>query len=196
MTPFIGQIMTVGFNFAPRDWAFCAGQTMSIAQNNALYALIGTTYGGDGVTTFKLPDLRGRAVMGQGQGPGLSPRVMGEASGAEQQTLNSATMPAHVHFVMSQSGHLNAVDVIGTEQSPQSGGYLARGTDSAVNPDMIPLIYIPAASGGSGTSVPLAGINVAGNTDPVGSSVPFSTMQPYTTLNQCIALFGIFPSRN
>lgn len=196
MTPFIGQIMTVGFTFAPRDWAFCAGQTMSIAQNNALYALIGTTYGGDGVTTFKLPDLRGRAVMGQGQGPGLSLRVMGEASGVEQQTLTLQTMPAHVHFVVSLNGHLNAVDVVATEQTPPSGGYLARGTDSAPNPDMIPLIYIPAASAGSNPPVPLAGINVAGNTDPVGSSAPFSMMQPYTTLNQCIALFGIFPSRN
>ena len=169
---------------------------MSIAQNTALFALVGTTYGGNGQTTFALPDLRGRVPMGQGQGPGLSSRVMGEQSGSENVTLLSTQMPAHVHSLVGATGTLNAVDLKATEQSPQAGAYLARGVDTAPSPDMTPEIYLPAAQGDPATKVPLAGVNVAGNTQIAGGSQPHSTMQPYLVLSPIIALFGIFPSRN
>ncbi|MDK2766239.1 phage tail protein [Sphingomonas sp.] len=194
--PFIGEIMTVPYNFAPRNWAYCAGQTVAISQNTALFALIGTTYGGNGQTTFALPDLRGRAAVGQGQGPGLSNYFIGEMSGTETTTLLSTQMPQHVHSLSGVTGTLNAVDVKATEQSPQAGAYLARPVDTAPSPDMLPKIYLPAAQGNPATKVPLAGVNIAGNTAIAGGSQPFSTIQPYLTLAPIIALFGIFPSRN
>ncbi len=196
MSPFIGQIMTVPYNFAPADWAFCWGQQLSISQNNALFALIGTTYGGNGVTTFALPDLRGRVPMGQGNGGGLSPRTIGEAGGTQSVTLLSTNMPAHVHSLAGVTGTLNAVDIKATEQSPQAGAYLSRPVDTAPAPDMIPKIYVPAAQGNPATKVPLAGVNVAGTTQIAGGSQAHDTMQPYLTLTPIIALFGIFPSRN
>ena len=195
-TPFIGQISTFGFNFAPQNWSLAQGQILSIAQNTALFSLLGTQYGGNGQTTFALPDLRGRVAIGQGQGPGLSNRVIGELAGTETTTLLSTQMPQHVHSLAGATGTLNAVDVKATEQSPQPGGYLARGVDTAPMPDSIPEIYLPAAQGDPATKVPLAGVNVAGNTQIAGGSQPFSTMQPYLVINYCIALFGIFPSRN
>jgi len=195
-TPYIATIMTVPYNFPPVNWAFCAGQLQSIAQNNALFALIGTTYGGDGQTTFGLPDLRGRTPMGQGQGPGLSSNVIGQVAGTENVTLLSTQMPQHVHSLAGATGTLNAVDLKATEQSPQAGAYLARGVDTAPTPDMIPRLYIPASTGNPATKVPLAGVNVAGNTQIAGGSQPHSTMQPYLVMSPIIALFGIFPSRN
>src|SRR3712207_3315813 len=102
--PFIGEIRMVGFNFAPRGWATCDGQLLSIAQNTALFSLLGTTYGGNGQTTFALPDLRGRAALHQGQGPGLTNRVIGEASGTETVTLTTNQMPSHSHGVNANSG--------------------------------------------------------------------------------------------
>ncbi len=194
--PFIGEIMTVPYNFAPADWAYCAGQMIAISQNTALFALIGTTYGGNGQTTFALPDLRGRAAVGQGQGPGLTNRTIGEMSGTETTTLLSTQMPQHVHSLAGATGTLNAVDIKATEQSPQAGAYLARGVDTAPSPDMVPEIYLPAAQGDPATKVPLAGVNIAGNTQIAGGSQPFSTMQPFLTLAPIIALYGIFPSRN
>ncbi len=195
-TPFIGQIQTFGFNFAPVQYALAQGQILSIAQNTALFSLLGTTYGGNGQTTFAIPDLRGRVAMGQGQGPGLSSNSIGQQSGAETTTLISSNLPAHVHSLSGVTGTLNAVDVKATSQSPVSGAYLGRGTDGATAPDSVPRIYVPAASGDPATKVPLAGVNIAGNTAITGSSTPFSTMQPYLVLNQCVALTGIFPSRN
>ena len=195
-SPFIGQLLTVGFSWAPRNYATCSGQILSIAQNTALFSLLGTTYGGNGQTTFALPDLRGRVALGQGNGPGLTPRVIGEMAGTETTTLLSTQMPQHVHSLAGVTGTLNAVDIKATEQSPQAGAYLARGVDSAPAPDSIPEIYLPAAQGDPATKVPLAGVNVAGNTQIAGGSQPFSTMQPYLVLNPCIALQGIYPSRN
>ncbi len=194
--PFIGEIMTVPYNFAPRNWAYCAGQLLAISQNTALFSLIGTFYGGNGQTTFALPDLRGRAVMGQGQGPGLSFRSLGEVGGTENVTLLSTQMPIHTHTLAGVTGTLNAVDLKATEQSPQAGAYLARGVDTAPTPDMTPEIYLPAAAGDPATKVPLASINMAGSPGTAGSSQPHSTMQPYVVLAPIIALFGIYPSRN
>jgi microcystin-dependent protein len=195
-TPFIATIMTVPYNFAPRNWAFCAGQIQAIAQNTALFSLIGTTYGGNGQTTFALPDLQGRTAIGQGTGPGLSTYSMGEVAGTQSVTLVSTQMPQHVHSLSGTTGTLNAVNLKATEQSPQAGAYLARGVDTAPSPDMIPRFYVPAATGDPATKVPLAGVNVAGNTQIAGGSQPHSTMQPYLVMSPIIALFGIFPSRN
>ncbi|WP_066657565.1 MULTISPECIES: phage tail protein [unclassified Sphingomonas] len=195
-TPMIGQIMTVGFNFAPRDYALCQGQTMAIAQNTALFSLLGTTYGGNGQTTYALPDLRGRVVLNQGQGPGLSMRTLGEQGGTETTTLTSSNMAQHVHAATGATGTVDAVDVKALQQSPTTGAYLGRGTDGAGVPDMIPRIYVPAATGNPATKIPLAGVNLAGNTQIAGSGTAFSTVQPTLVINQCIALFGIYPSRN
>lgn len=195
MSPFIGQLMIVPYNFAPRGWAYCAGQLLSIAQNTALFSLLGTTYGGNGTTTFALPNLQGRIPMGQGTGPGLSTHVMGEVSGTETTTLTTPTMAAHGHGVAT-TGTLNAVDVKATDQSPPSAGYAARPVDGAPAPDMIPRIYLPAAAGDPATKVPLAGVNVAGNTGITGGNTPFSTLQPYLAIAHIIALEGIYPSRN
>lgn len=194
--PFLGQLLTVGFNFPPRGWAFCQGQILSIAQNTALFSLLGTTYGGNGQTTFALPDLRGRVAMGQGQGPGLSPRTLGEISGTENTTLVTSNMPAHNHTIAPGQVSVNAVNVKASEQAPQAGAFLGRGVDTAPNPDSIPEIYVPASAAQGQPLIPLGGVNVAGSTGLNGSNIPFSTLQPYLVLNQCIALEGIFPSRN
>ncbi len=194
--PYLGEIMTVPYNFAPRNWAYCAGQLLPIQQNTALFSLLGTIYGGNGVNNFALPDLRGRAAMGQGQGPGLSSRVLGEQGGTENVTLLSTQIPIHNHTLSNITGTINAVDLKATEQSPQAGAYLARGVDTAASPDMTPEIYLPAAQGDPATKVPLAGVNLAGNSQAAGSSQPHSTMQPYLVLAPIIALAGIYPSRN
>jgi microcystin-dependent protein len=196
MSPFIGQLLTVGFTFAPRHYAFAAGQIMSIAQNSALFSLLGTTYGGNGQTTFALPDLRGRVALGAGQGPGTSNYVLGEMAGTETTTLTSANLPAHNHGLAGVTGTLNAATIKATAQIPTAGGYVARATDAATNPVSTPEIYVPAAEGDPAAKVALAGVNIAGNTAIAGNSVPFSNMQPFLVLNQCIALQGIFPSRN
>src|SRR6185503_14662217 len=112
--PFIGEIIMFAGNFAPRGWAFCEGQLLSIAQNSALFSILGTTYGGDGQTTFALPDLRGRAPMQWGQGPGLTPRFLGESSGAENVTLISTQMPAHTHALNASGAQGDAPTPSGT----------------------------------------------------------------------------------
>jgi microcystin-dependent protein len=176
MEPFLGQICLFGFNFAPRGWALCNGQLMSIAQNTALFSLLGTTYGGDGNTTFALPNLQGRVPIHQGAGPGLSPRNIGEMSGWESITLTHNEMPAHNHpfGVSSQDG----------TSSPMAGTVLAKSTDA--NGDTIngfvsgtPDIYLSSQS-----------------IFPAGNNFPHENMQPYLVVNYCIATEGIFPSRS
>lgn len=169
--PFIGQIAVVAFNYAPQGWAKCEGQLMSIQQNQALFALLGTTYGGDGMTTFRLPDLRGRVPMGDGTGSGLTPRVLGEMSGSETNTLTIAQMPMHSHSV-------NASTVDGDQNLPTGNipantkGLDKEYTASAANTTMSPSM-----------------IGVSGGSQPVNN------MQPYTTLTYIIATQGIWPSR-
>jgi microcystin-dependent protein len=170
MEPYIGQIQTFGFNFAPRGWALCNGQIMSIAQNTALFSLLGTTYGGNGQTTFALPDLRGRFPVHQGQGPGLSPYQLGQISGTETTTLIATNLPAHTHTFQLQAAEE------GTSETPQ-GNYIA----------------------GSGANGFAAAPNVAmanTNVGITGNNQPFSILNPYLCINFCIALEGIFPSRN
>jgi microcystin-dependent protein len=171
--PFIGQIMVAGFNFAPINWALCNGQLLPIAQNTALFSLLGTQFGGDGRVTFALPDLRGRVPVHQGQGPGLTPRTMGEESGSETVTLINSEMPMHNHL-------FSVTNVAGALGTP-NGNFLAAGSDSTI------VMYRPTSDGS--TLNPLA-VGLA------GGSQPHNDMQPYLVINFVIALQGIFPSRN
>lgn len=169
--PFLGECMLCGFNFPPQGWALCNGQIMSIQQNQALFSLLGTYYGGNGVTTFALPDLRGRFPIGAGQGPGLTDRVQGEAGGEENHTLLITEIPSHTHSV-------NVSSSIGTTDTP-GGNYLAQNSEG---------INEYAASSNS--------VMNAGSISNVGGNQPHNNMQPYLVLNWCIATQGIFPSRN
>lgn len=172
--PFIGQIQTFAFNFAPVNWATCSGQILAITQNTALFSLIGTTYGGNGTTTFQLPDLQGRVMIHQGTGPGLPTFVMGEVAGSPQQTLLLSNMPAHNHA-------LNVSNQPATTDQP-SGAVLAQAADSGLNPINV---YGPTPN----ATMNQAAIGIS------GGSQPFSIMQPFLTINICIALSGVFPSR-
>lgn len=167
--PFVGEIRALGFNFAPRGWAKCEGQLLPISQNTALFSLLGTMYGGNGQTTFGLPDLRGRVAMHSGQGPGLSDRVQGEASGSEAVTLITAQLPAHSHAIASTAGDQT------TDRPGPSAGF---------------------AKGGAYATAADATLETAMGTTAVGGSQPHPNLQPYLVLNYCIALQGIFPSRN
>jgi microcystin-dependent protein len=197
-TYYLGQITIGAWNFAPLGSAFCHGQLLDIAQNSALFALIGTTYGGDGQTTFALPDLQGRLAVGQGQGPGLSSYVMGQQAGVEAVTLTATQLPTHTHTgTFTSTSTLNATTVKGTvataQASPQS--VLARSVDGATPAAAQPRVYAPASST---PVVPLAGLNVAGTvaTGNAGGNQPHSNMQPYLALNYVMSLEGIFPSPN
>jgi microcystin-dependent protein len=168
---FIGEIRQFGFNFAPYGWALCNGQTMSISQNTALFSLIGTYYGGDGITTFALPNLQSRVPIHQGQGVGLSPYVLGQIGGFENVTLNSQQMPQHNHNV-------NVLGLNATTNKA-AGSYLADSTGGNV--------YT--------TSNPNNTLNV-GSITYAGGNQPHANVQPYLTISFCIALVGIYPSRN
>jgi microcystin-dependent protein len=168
--PFIGEIMLFAGNFAPTGWATCDGQVLSIAQYTALFSLLGTTYGGDGRTTFALPDLRGRVPIHMGQGPGLQPYFIGQNGGEESHTLIAAEMPAHAHQAMADAGN-------GTSDTP-TGALPAR------NPAGIPQYSTNSTTALSPGAIASAGGGAAHN-----------NLSPYLTLNYCIALQGIFPSR-
>ncbi len=171
--PFLGQIMCAPYNFEPRGWAFAAGQVLSIAQNTALFALLGTTYGGDGQVTFALPDLRGRVMLMAGQGPGTGQHVLGETGGSETKQLTVSNLPAHTHTVAPQGSSQDASSISPAGKAPASK---ARTT-----------LYAD----------PTPGSNLAPTTSSAtGSGVPVSVMQPYGTVNCFIALQGVFPSRN
>ena len=192
LEPMLGSIDFVGFNFAPRGWAACDGQTLPISSNTALFSLLGTTYGGDGRTTFALPDLRGRVPMHKGQGPGLSPRVIGQNGGAETHALTNVEMPAHTHAAtttVDPSG-LKMRGNNGTAATPDPNGN-ALATTGRNN------TYIAAAP-----NVDMAPGSVAGTASALttigstGGGQAFSTMQPYLVLNCIIALQGVYPSRD
>jgi microcystin-dependent protein len=168
--PFIGEITMVGFNFAPKNWAFCNGQLLPINTNQALFSILGTTYGGNGTTNFALPDLRGRVPIHAGQGPGLTPRTLGEKSGEATHTLLLTELPTHNH---SQLGVSNA-----------AGTQLVAGSN---------VLAVSSAKPYAAPSNPTAAMGVTGS---AGGSQPHENMQPYETINFVICLFGIFPSRN
>lgn len=170
-----------GFDFAPRGWALCAGQTLSIAQNQALFALLGTTFGGNGMTTFNLPDLRGRVGVGFGQGPGLSPYDLGAAGGEEAHQLVSGEVPSHSHAVNAvRSGQANGTNIPASNVLMGSGYAL-----EASNP--VENIYSSAAP-----SVAMG----AGAVGTAGGNAAHENRMPFLTINYCIALMGVFPSRN
>lgn len=171
----IGEIRGFAGNFAPRTWAFCQGQLLAISANTALFSILGTTYGGDGVNTFALPDLRGRAPLQQGTGPGLNDVALGERGGGEQVTLNQLTMPNHTHFA---SMHVRRED--GLSKNP-TNSYLA--TDQTVS------IYSSSAP-----DVQLGSETIT--VDNTGNGQPFSIRNPYLGLNMIICMFGVYPSRS
>ncbi len=190
--PFLGQIQQFGFNFPPQGWAQCGGQLLSIAQNTALFALVGTQYGGNGQTTFGLPDLRGRSAINQGQGPSLSNYVIGQTGGTENVTLSTAQLPSHTHPVTNNPAGMNASSSKATAQSPTTGAIFGRSVDNTGT--LLPLIYLPA---GTTPNVAL-GLNIAGSIQVgnTGSGTPVSVLSPFLVVNFSIALQGIFPSRN
>jgi microcystin-dependent protein len=206
MTPFVGTIFAFAFPFAPKGWSQCNGQLLAISTNQALFALLGVQYGGDGRTTFGLPDLRGRAAISQGILPGTSTHyVMGQPSGTENVTLVTANLPVHSHSVTVAAASgvtplgitLNAANVAGAGTASPAGSLLATahstGTAIYAAGSSTPVVAMaPSAisltNGGGG--LPAIGIG------PNGSSTPVSILQPYLAVNYCIALQGYFPSRN
>lgn len=177
--PFIAEVMCGGWNFCPRGWAECNGQILSIAQNTALFSLIGTTFGGDGRTTFGLPDLRGRAILHPGQGPGLSNRRWGDKGGAETHALTAGQVPAH-------SDHtVYAMDTDATSPVPQGNAW-AQST--AGDPEYV---AVPAND-----PIPDQVQMKAGAIGKDTAGQPHNIMQPYLTIKCCIAVQGIYPSRS
>ncbi len=174
--PFLAEIKIFAGNFAPRGYAFCDGQLLQIAQNTALFSLVGTTYGGDGRTTFGLPDLRGRAPMQPGSGPGLSPHVPGEKGGVEDVTLGQPTVPAHSHTVQAR-----AASTLGTQNSPV-GAALAQSPTGRSGFGLY-------ASGNPGD---MASATMAS----AGAGQPHANMQPFLVLSFIIAMTGLYPSRS
>lgn len=175
--PFIGEIRMLGFNFAPRGWALCAGQILSIAQNTALFSLLGTTYGGNGQTNFALPDLQGRAPLHYGQGPGQPNYGLGQKAGEEAVTLSASEMPQHTHQAVARS----------TADSGAPGS----GTVWAAAPEAMYGALPPVNTNGaiSGPMSPLAA-------NSAGGSQPHDNLPPCTVVNYSIALQGIYPARN
>ena len=169
--PYIGEIRVFGFNFAPVNWAFCHGQLVPIDQFDALFTLIGTTYGGDGVTTFALPDMRGRIPIHQGQGTGLSPYTIGQIAGTESVTLTTQQLPSHGHSLLAS--------VSGTRTTAPTNNVLGSGEADIYNRD---------------TTATLAASSSAVATS--GGGQPHANIQPSLGVNFCICVFGIFPSRN
>ena len=168
--PFVGEVRMFGGNFAPRGWAFCDGQLLAVSQNDALFSLLGTIYGGDGRTTFGLPDLRGRVPIHQGQGPGLSERRLGSKSGSENVTVTTNQLPSHSHTLQGST-------TLATEEGP--GGNVTAQTEST----------------DYGTETPLSA-RAANTIGAVGGSQSHTNVMPFLCVNFIIALFGIYPSRH
>jgi microcystin-dependent protein len=173
--PFVAEIRIFPFNFPPKGWAFCDGQILPISQNTALFSLLGTTYGGNGQSTFALPDLQGSAPMHPGQGPGLSLHDLGETGGSENVTLLTSEMPLHPHTVGRASDQ--PADSVTPVATVWALGGSVRAVVNLYNPGP------PTAAMKSDVI------------QPTGGSLPHNNMQPYLTLNFCIALQGVFPPR-
>ena len=187
--PFLGQIVLFAGNFAPRGWATCEGQLLAIGQNQALFAILGTVYGGDGRTTFGLPDMRGRLAIHPGTGPGLSPRALGNKGGQETVSLNATQLPVHTHAAtVTEDADLATADTA-NQQSPGPSNRLAAGVLSMAG------IQVNMYS----TTAPdttLGGVTSAGDTTATGDGGAHNNIQPFQALNYIIALVGVFPSRN
>lgn len=174
-SPFIGEIIMFGGNFNPRNWAFCDGQLLSIAQNTALFSILGTTYGGDGRTNFGLPDLRGRVAMHPGNGPGLTPRTLGQKAGNETVQLSLSQIPAHNHGANCVGGAGNSNDAVSNFWADDAG--VSSGTYHT----------------GAGASFSAMNSGAIANS---GGGSSHNNIQPFQCVNYIIALQGIFPSRN
>ncbi|MEO1731924.1 MAG: tail fiber protein [Pseudomonadota bacterium] len=178
MDPLLGTIIMFGGNFAPRGWAFCQGQLLAISSNSALFSILGTTYGGDGRSTFALPDLRGRFPTQQGNGPGVDIRTLGQRGGADRYTMTTAQLPSHEH-----TGNLVAEGAAATDANP-TGRFLG----------------VPAAgekiyeADGAGPAINMATGTI--NVNATGGSQPYEVSNPFLGLNFIIALQGVFPSRS
>jgi microcystin-dependent protein len=169
--PFLGQIRLTGFNFAPRGNALCDGQILPINQNQSLYSLLGTTYGGDGRTTFALPDLRGRVPIGEGTGPGLTPRTLGSKGGEERVTLTTNQVPAHTHTVLATTER-------GNKETPGVHLWAKKALERDYSTETPNVNMSASALGGR------------------GGDQPHQNTQPFQVVNYIIALQGIFPVRN
>lgn len=179
MDPFIGEIRPFGFDFAPRGWAQCNGQLLPIQQYSAVYALLGVQFGGDGRTTFGLPNLQSRVPMGAGAGSGLTPRIQGQSAGTDTITLTAAQIPTHTHTLSAQGSDANQLGAAGmslgkpvTKSGKVSTPFAAYAPGQAPNATLAPQALPPS-----------------------GSGAPHENDQPYQVLNYCIALMGIFPPR-
>ncbi|MCW4385531.1 tail fiber protein [Salinibacterium sp. SYSU T00001] len=172
--PFVAEIRIFPFNFAPKGWAFCNGQLIPISQNTALFSLLGTTYGGDGKSTFALPDLQGRIPLQAGQGAGLSDRWLGDTGGESAVALHQTELPPHRHTA-------RALNDLGDTNGPASAAWASPRAGRVTEPS-----YGPASA--SVTSIP-AGLA------PTGGGLPHNNLPPYLTLHYCIALQGVFPPR-
>ncbi len=173
MDPFVAEIRIFPFNFAPKGWAFCDGQILPLSQNTALFSLLGTTYGGDGKSNFALPDMQGNAPMHPGQGPGLSLHDLGETGGSDTVSLLESEIPSHSHALMSQGGTANRTTPVANSVARVAGAqpYLA----ASPAPPLVTMSDNALA--------------------PAGGDQPHNNMQPYLTLNFCIALQGVYPPR-
>ncbi|RYY90659.1 MAG: phage tail protein [Chitinophagaceae bacterium] len=191
MEPLLAEIKIFAGNFAPKGWYFCDGTVLSIAQNTALFSLLGTTYGGDGVTTFKLPDLRGRVPIhvGNGQpGPGLSAHTLGEMGGTETNTLKGENVPAHMH-TLAGTAQIMAKNANGDSINPGNGTVLGIVNDGQRDPIQHPMYATSAPD------TALSNQSIGGTTGATGGGQPFNNMQPYLAINYIIAWQGVYPSR-
>lgn len=193
-TPFIASIVPWAPDFAPRGWAYCRGQLLAISQYQSVFALIGTTYGGNGTTTFALPDLRSRTPVGAGQGPGLPTVSLGEAAGTETSTMTTAHMPAHIHSMFPQMTATIGLSSAPATASDPVGKTLATASvriGSGPGAQTFPVLnYATAATPDTALTTTVEGTLGLANT---GGSQPFSIMQPYQALHFIFALTGIFP---
>lgn len=169
--PFVAEIRIFPFNFAPSGWAFCDGQLLPLSQNTALFSLLGTTYGGNGISNFALPDLQGRAPMQPGQGPGLSLHDLGETGGSETVTLLESEIPSHSHAFMASTSP-------GNSRTPTNSA-LSRSQGGSIYTDQPPNVMLAAQAAA-----------------PAGGDAPHNNLQPYLTFYFCIALQGVFPPRS
>ena len=176
--PFIGEIRTFGFDFAPRSWAFCEGQLLAIQQNTALFSLLGNVFGGDGRTNFALPNLKGRVPIGSGNGQGLKPRTQGMIAGSDTVSIDTAQMPWHTHTLTAQNANSQVTDTYNA--SLAKGGKL-QGKN---------LISWPTYTAGPST-MPMSNQAISIS----GGNQPHENCQPSLVINYCIALQGIYPPR-
>ena len=201
MDTFIGQIIMFAGNFAPRDWAFCDGELLPISQNQSLYSILGTTYGGDGRTTFGLPDFRGRVPIGKGQGNGLTTRRMGEQIGIEDVTLSTAQMPIHSHAAettisgSSVTAKLKASSAEGTTNVPLNN-YLAKPSNIGLQSINMYDSSADIEMASDAIEIDLSAVTANTTTDDTGGNSAHNNIQPSLVMNYIICVNGVYPSRS